>query len=91
MKVYGYARVSTSEQHLDRQIAALEEHGIPANQIYVDKMSGKGAGRINSAGHTACARRNRSAGICAIGIDPRAPNSPKLKLTSFQQGKIMYN
>ena len=41
MKIYGYARVSTSEQHLDRQISALQNEGIPLKQIYVDKMSGK--------------------------------------------------
>lgn len=38
---YGYARVSSREQHEDRQIIALLEAGVPENRIYVDKQSGK--------------------------------------------------
>ncbi len=38
---YGYARVSTREQCVDRQIAALKNVGVEANNIYVDKASGK--------------------------------------------------
>lgn len=36
----GYARVSTTHQDLDRQYAALDEHGIAAEQIYADKKTG---------------------------------------------------
>ncbi|MGC5033060.1 recombinase family protein [Micromonospora sp. DT229] len=36
----GYARVSTTKQHLDRQIDALEKAGIPVDRIYVDKRTG---------------------------------------------------
>ncbi|MFG3702396.1 recombinase family protein [Micromonospora sp. NPDC047620] len=36
----GYARVSTTKQHLDRQIDALEKVGIPTDRIYVDKRTG---------------------------------------------------
>lgn len=38
---YGYARVSTREQNLDRQIAALMEAGVAKNKIFSDKQSGK--------------------------------------------------
>lgn len=38
---YGYARVSTKEQNIDRQIIALQEFGIAERQIYVDRQSGK--------------------------------------------------
>ena len=38
---YGYIRVSTKEQNEDRQVIALREWGIPPNQIYMDKQSGK--------------------------------------------------
>ncbi|MBQ6482242.1 MAG: recombinase family protein [Anaerolineaceae bacterium] len=41
MNIYGYARVSTAEQHVDRQIKALLENGIPKDHIFVDKLSGK--------------------------------------------------
>jgi DNA invertase Pin-like site-specific DNA recombinase len=37
---FGYARVSTMKQDLDRQIDALEQTGIPRDRIYVDKKSG---------------------------------------------------
>jgi len=39
--LYGYARVSTKEQNEDRQLLALKEYGIPASNIYVEKVSGK--------------------------------------------------
>lgn len=40
-KIYGYARVSTREQNLDRQIIALQQYGIPEREIITDKESGK--------------------------------------------------
>ncbi len=39
--IYGYARVSTREQNEDRQIIALTEMGVPEQNIYLDKLSGK--------------------------------------------------
>lgn len=41
MKIYGYARVSSTEQKEDRQVIALHEAGVPPKAIYVDKQSGK--------------------------------------------------
>lgn len=38
---WGYGRVSTKEQHEDRQIWALTKYGIPEDRIYFDKQSGK--------------------------------------------------
>lgn len=38
---YGYFRVSTREQHLDRQFAALAGENIPSRNYYIDKQSGK--------------------------------------------------
>lgn len=41
---YGYARVSSTEQNLDRQILALEKY-VASNKIIVDKASGKDTDR----------------------------------------------
>ncbi len=38
---YGYVRVSTTEQNIDRQIKALLDFGIDMKNIYIDKVSGK--------------------------------------------------
>ena len=40
-KTYGYARVSTREQHLDRQLKALMDAGVEERDIITDKVSGK--------------------------------------------------
>ena len=40
-KIYGYARVSTREQHLDRQLKALADFGVEERDIVTDKESGK--------------------------------------------------
>ncbi|MCI8538924.1 MAG: recombinase family protein [Oscillospiraceae bacterium] len=40
-KTYGYVRVSTRGQKEDRQLMAMEEFGVPAERIVVEKQSGK--------------------------------------------------
>lgn len=40
-KTYGYIRVSTKEQNIDRQLIALQEFGVIDRYIYTDKLSGK--------------------------------------------------
>jgi len=41
MRLFGYARVSTSQQSLTLQIKALKESGVKARRIFTDKSSGK--------------------------------------------------
>lgn len=41
MAVYGYARVSTREQNLDRQLDALAAFGVERRLVYADRASGK--------------------------------------------------
>lgn len=41
MSVYGYVRVSSKEQHEDRQLKALDQFGVPSRGIFIDKQSGK--------------------------------------------------
>lgn len=38
---YGYIRVSTKEQNEDRQRIALQDAGVPAKNVILDKQSGK--------------------------------------------------
>lgn len=45
-EVYGYARVSTKEQNLARQLEQLREFGIPERNIKCDKISGKTFNRM---------------------------------------------
>lgn len=40
-QTYGYIRVSSTDQNEIRQRIALEQQGIPADHIFMDKMSGK--------------------------------------------------
>ena len=40
-RTFGYARVSSREQHEDRQIEALTNYGVSRDNIIVDKCSGK--------------------------------------------------
>ncbi|MCI8558350.1 MAG: recombinase family protein [Lachnospiraceae bacterium] len=39
--VYGYVRVSTREQNVERQLIALEKIGVPQAKIFIDRQSGK--------------------------------------------------
>lgn len=69
-KIYGYIRVSTKEQNEDRQRIAMEAYGVPEENVYMDKQSGKdfdrpgiqgahgGAGR----GQSLCHKEHRPAG-----------------------------
>ncbi|CAK6466043.1 TPA: recombinase family protein [Klebsiella variicola subsp. variicola] len=45
MRLFGYARVSTSQQSLDIQIKALKEAGVKASRIFTDKASGSSVDR----------------------------------------------
>ena len=44
---YGYARVSTNAQRIDRQVEDLHGVGLPDNAIFIDKESGRDFDRTN--------------------------------------------
>lgn len=45
MRLFGYARVSTSQQSLDIQVNALKDAGVKENRIFTDISSGSHAKR----------------------------------------------
>ena len=45
MRLFGYARVSTSQQSLDIQINSLKNNGVKSNRIFTDKISGSHTNR----------------------------------------------
>ncbi len=45
MRLFGYARVSTSQQSLDIQVKALKEAGVKASRLFTDKVSGSDGNR----------------------------------------------
>lgn len=49
-KTFGYARVSSTEQSLNRQLDALIDYGIPERDIITDKESGKTLERVGYQG-----------------------------------------
>ena len=44
---YAYARVSSKDQNLDRQLSAFHSFGVPSKHIFCDKKSGKDSERKN--------------------------------------------
>ncbi len=40
-QIYGYVRVSGRDQNVSRQMAAMENAGVPKENIFTDKQSGK--------------------------------------------------
>lgn len=41
MKIYGYVRVSSTDQNEDRQLISLRAKGVDDRNVYTDKQSGK--------------------------------------------------
>ncbi|NBJ75048.1 recombinase family protein, partial [Neglecta sp. X4] len=61
---YGYARVSSKDQNLDRQLLVLQEFGISDKHIYVDRKSGKDFER---PGYKKLIRRLKPQDVLVIG------------------------
>ncbi len=40
-RIYGYVRVSSTDQNEVRQMTAMSEVSVPPENIYIDKLSGK--------------------------------------------------
>ena len=42
---YGYVRVSSRDQNIDRQMTAMKEAEVPSERVFIDKISGKNFNR----------------------------------------------
>ena len=40
-EIYGYVRVSSTDQNEDRQMIAMSDNNVPKGNVYIDKQSGK--------------------------------------------------
>lgn len=40
MTIYGYVRISSTDQNEDRQMLTMQEKAVPEKNVYVDKQSG---------------------------------------------------
>ena len=49
MKTYGYVRVSSRDQNEARQLVVMKEFGVPDDNIFMDKQSGKDFNRPSYA------------------------------------------
>ena len=76
-KVYGYVRVSSTDQNEDRQLIAMAERGIPQSRIYMDKQSGKDFDRPN---YRALMKKLRSGDqLCVTSIDRLGRNYEEIQ------------
>lgn len=66
--IYGYVRVSTKEQNLDRQLIAMREYGVPEKNIFIDKQSGKDFDR---PAYQRMMKELSSGGVLVINIKTR--------------------
>ena len=46
-KVYGYVRVSSVDQNEERQLIEMQRVGVPKENVFIDKQSGKNFERPN--------------------------------------------
>ena len=46
-KIYGYVRVSSVDQNEERQLVEMKKVGVPSENVFIDKQSGKNFDRPN--------------------------------------------
>lgn len=77
MDIYGYARVSSSDQNEERQLLALRARNVPERNIFVDKQSGKD---FLSPQYRRLARRLREGDLlCVLSIDRLGRNYEEIQ------------
>lgn len=77
MKTYGYVRVSSPSQCIDRQMIALKTYGVPEANIFVDKASGKNFDR--PAFRRLLKKLHRGDLLCVKSIDRLGRNCEEIQ------------
>lgn len=89
MRMYGYARVSSKEQHLDRQITALLHYGVEERNIIEEKASGKDFNRPQYAIlRNALLREGDTLVVTSLDRLSRNKADIKAELEYYRQRKI---
>ena len=88
-KKYGYARVSSTEQNLSRQIDALLAYGISERDIITDKASGKDLNRSGYSGlRNSFLRSGDTLVIKSLDRLSRSKNDIKNEIIYFKENNI---
>ncbi len=89
MAIYGYARVSSAEQNLDRQIIQLKKY-VPEESIVVDKASGKNLERPGYAALKGALGLRAGDTLYVASLDRLSRNKADLKaeLSWFKDNQI---
>lgn len=89
MRTYAYARVSSKEQNLDRQIMALHKYGVEDRNIIREKASGKDFNRPNYAVlRNALLREGDTLVITSLDRLSRNKADIKAELEYYRQHKV---
>ena len=83
-KIYGYARVSTKEQRLDRQVLELEKYVKNNDDIIIDEISGRDFNRPNYQALKRFVRRGDTIYIKSLDRFGRNKNMIKEELQYFK-------
>lgn len=76
-KVFGYIRVSTKEQNIDRQLKDMQDLGIDERDLFIDRESGKNFNRIRYQALKECLRKGDL--LLIKSIDRFGRNSKEIK------------
>ncbi len=77
MNIYGYVRVSATDQNEKRQMIALQQAGVPRRNVFCDKQSGKD---FNRPRYQKLLRRLKSGDLlCILSIDRLGRNYEEIQ------------
>lgn len=88
-RIFGYARVSSKEQCLDRQIASLKQYVPNERDIIIDKLSGKDTNRPGLENLLFNIRQGDTLYVHSLDRLGRNKNDIKFLLTELKNKKVI--